>query len=64
MCIYAYQNGVAVGFVRSLSYTRMRASFIQDRNKAKHYTSFDMATADVDTLAAWYATSGYVFTIV
>jgi len=63
MVIQAIKDGVAQGYIRSVSQRYERFSLVSDILKAKQYTSFDKATAEVDTLTRIGFQKGFVFII-
>lgn len=64
MVIQAIKDGVPAGYVRSVSYKHERFALVGDVLKAKTYTSFDRAVAEVDDLTRFGYHKGYVFTII
>lgn len=63
MVIQAVRNGAPEGYVRSVSQKYERFALVNDVLKAKQYTSFDQATAEVDLLTRYGFHKGYVFII-
>ena len=63
MVIQALQNGAVAGYVRSVSHKYERFALVNDVMKAKQYTSFDQATAEVDVLTRYGFHKGYIFII-
>lgn len=63
MKIAVYQNGVCVGWVRSVSVYRYKFYITKDRSKAKTYGSNDEAMGDIDLCTRFQGGVAYGFMI-
>lgn len=56
-------GGKARKYVRAVNYSQETAACTAVKQNAKRYQTFDMATADVDTLIIWAQEKGLSLTI-
>lgn len=61
--IIAYKNRVPVGYVKSVSYKNGTFTLTQDKMFAKTYSNQDKAFYDIDTIANYGLSEGYIFCI-
>lgn len=61
--IYAFKNGINIGFVKSVSYKTGTYKLTKDKMFAKTYSSHDKASSDVDVIAYCGISNGVVFSI-
>lgn len=61
--IIACKNGVAIGYVKSVSYARQKFYLTKDISEAKSYVSDDHIFNEIDKLTALGYGMGYIFTI-
>lgn len=59
--IIVMHNGVPIGFVKSVSYTRQKFSITQNKVEAKGYTNVDKIHGEIDFLAKISHEKGLVF---
>lgn len=59
--IIVMHNGVPVGYVKSVSYTKQKFSITQNKMEAKGYTNVDKIHGEIDFLTKLAAHLGYVF---
>lgn len=63
MRIAVYQNGVCVGWIRSVSVYRYKFYITQDKTKAKKYGSNDQAMSEIDLCTRFQGGNAYGFMI-
>lgn len=63
MFVIAVEGQGKKGYIRAVNYTKETGSVTTKKNNAKRYSSFDEATADVDTLIVWAQSNGLFLTI-
>lgn len=59
--IIVMKNGVPLGYVKGVSYTKQKFSMTQSKMDAKGYTKVDAVHAEIDFLTKISAHQGYVF---
>lgn len=59
--IIVMQNGIPVGYVKSVSYTKQKFSITQNKIEAKGYTKAAMIQGEIDFLAKITAGRNLIF---